>query len=86
VTLQVDPPHALLRVEDDGRGVRHRKAGSFGLEVMKERAQRLRATFALRDRDGGGTLVEVVVGSPGGGTVTRGVDVGVAHADDGLAR
>jgi signal transduction histidine kinase len=89
VTLSVDPPAALLRIEDDGRGLGDRRDDSFGLEVMRERAQRLRGTFTVRDRDGGGTLVEVTIGTTEpAGSVTRGagVQVGVLHADDGAAR
>jgi signal transduction histidine kinase len=89
VTLTVDPPEALLRIEDDGRGLGHRKQGSFGLDVMRERAGRLRATFTIHDREGGGTLVEVRLGPPTSGNVTPGHPgghVGVSHADDGAAR
>ena len=40
VTLVVDPPSALLRVEDDGRGLGTGRHDSFGLSIMEERASR----------------------------------------------
>jgi signal transduction histidine kinase len=63
VTCRVDPPVALLRVEDDGRGLGRPRADSFGLEVMRERAARIGARLAVYGRDEGGTAVEVTLGS-----------------------
>jgi signal transduction histidine kinase len=64
VACHVDPPYALLRVEDDGRGLGSRRADSFGLEIMRERAGRIGGRLIVGDRPAGGTFVEVVVGSP----------------------
>jgi len=62
----VDPPSALMRVEDDGRGLAPGRRDSYGLEIMRERVDRLGGTLAIEDRPGGGTRIEVVVGEPRG--------------------
>jgi signal transduction histidine kinase len=62
VSCSVDPPHATLRVEDDGGGLGAPRADSFGLEVMRERAERIGARLSVRNRAGGGTTVEVSLG------------------------
>jgi signal transduction histidine kinase len=62
VSCAVDPPHATLRVEDDGGGLGAPRADSFGLEVMRERAERIGARLSVRNRAGGGTTVEVSLG------------------------
>lgn len=63
VTLDVQAPWALLRVEDDGRGVSttQPRDDSYGLEIMRERAARLRANLRVANRDPVGTVVEVTV-------------------------
>ncbi len=63
VTCRVDPPRALLCVEDDGAGVRGRRDDSFGMDIMRERARRIGANLSISDREVGGTVVEVTVGS-----------------------
>jgi signal transduction histidine kinase len=63
VSLSVDPPDAVLRVEDDGRGLGRARIDSYGLQIMRERAKRLRTTVQVRPREPRGTLVEVVLGS-----------------------
>jgi signal transduction histidine kinase len=63
VTCRVDPPRAFLRVADDGRGLGAARADSYGMEIMRERSTRLGATFTVRNRVGGGTVVEVTLGS-----------------------
>jgi signal transduction histidine kinase len=66
VTCRVDPPRAFLRVADDGKGLGSARPDSFGLEIMRERTARLGAAFTVRNRVGGGTVVEVTVGAPAG--------------------
>jgi len=66
VTCRVDPPRAFLRIADDGKGLGSARPDSFGLEIMRERTARLGATFTVRNRVGGGTVVEVTVGTPNG--------------------
>jgi signal transduction histidine kinase len=62
VSLTVDPPGALLRVEDDGRGLGQARADSYGIQIMRERAKRLRTTVDVVPRDPRGTVVEVRLG------------------------
>jgi signal transduction histidine kinase len=63
VTCSVNPPTALLRVEDDGQGLGRPREDSFGLEVMRERAERVGAHIQVRNREEGGTMVEVTLGA-----------------------
>ncbi len=65
VTCRVHPPQALLRVTDDGNGLGSARIDSYGLAIMRERAGRIGANLAVRDREGGGTMVEAVVGATG---------------------
>ena len=65
VTLHVDPPRALLRVEDDGHGFERSGRRGFGLEIMQERADRLGAALRVAPRSPRGTTVEVEVGGAG---------------------
>ena len=62
VTCYVDPPFAHLRIEDDGRGLGAKRIDSFGLEVMRERADRLGGVLAVGQRDPHGTFVDVRLG------------------------
>ena len=85
VTCRIAPPAALLRVEDDGRGLSPGRLDSYGLEIMRERAARIGATFTVQDREGRGTVVEVVIGGadePGVRTRRE----GEFGAHDGAAR
>jgi len=72
VACHVDPPYAFLRVEDDGRGLGTRRVDSFGIEIMRERANRLGGQLTVGERTAGGTFVEVVVGAPRNGDVDGG--------------
>jgi signal transduction histidine kinase len=62
VTCRIAPPAALLRVEDDGRGLSPGRLDSYGLEIMRERAARIGASFTVLDREERGTVVEVIIG------------------------
>jgi signal transduction histidine kinase len=62
VDCQIDPPRARLRIEDDGEGLRPGRRWSFGMEIMRERAERLRAQLSIEPRQPSGTRVEVVLG------------------------
>ena len=62
VTCRVDPPVAFLRVADDGQGLGSPRGDSFGMEIMRERAERLGAELLIRQRVGGGTVVELTIG------------------------
>ncbi|HET7901895.1 MAG TPA: GAF domain-containing sensor histidine kinase [Candidatus Nanopelagicales bacterium] len=67
VTCRVDPPRAFLRIADDGQGLGAPRNDSYGMEIMRERTARVGASFTVRQRVGGGTVVEVTLG-PGGVT------------------
>jgi signal transduction histidine kinase len=64
VTCRVTPPHAFLRVADDGRGLGSPRIDSYGLDIMRERAGQLGVELTVRKRDEGGTVVEITLGSP----------------------
>jgi signal transduction histidine kinase len=59
VSLEVDPPRALLRIEDDGLGLGDPREDSVGMAIMRERAARLRTTVRIGSRSPSGTFVEV---------------------------
>lgn len=61
VMLRTSPPKATIRVSDDGVGLQPARRDSFGLEIMRERAQRIGGMVEVRARPGGGTVVEVAV-------------------------
>jgi signal transduction histidine kinase len=63
VYCSVEPPSAWLRVEDDGVGLQTGREDSFGIEIMRERAARLRARLDISPREAGGTVVEVALGA-----------------------
>ena len=96
VTVRTAPPSALLRIEDDGLGLGAGRADSYGMDIMRERAIRLGAALRVSGRDGGGTVVEVALGtlSSTAGTGSTGSagappdapDGGGARVHDGAAR
>ena len=63
VTYRVDDDGVMLRIADDGRGIDTRSArqDSFGLTIMRERAEALGGDLIIRAREGGGTVVELVI-------------------------
>ena len=71
ITLAYTADALRLSVTDDGQGFDPErdaaKPGHFGLTGMRERVKRLGGDFALRIEVGKGTMVEVVVPTPGGG-------------------
>jgi signal transduction histidine kinase len=71
ITCRVDPPHALLRIEDDGCGLRTRRDESYGIDIMTERSARIGGTLSITPRPGGGTVVEVVVGHRKSGFISE---------------
>ncbi|TXH43308.1 MAG: sensor histidine kinase [Actinobacteria bacterium] len=62
VTLRTTPPNALVRIADDGVGITDRRSDSYGLDIMRERAQRVGGRLDVRQRVGGGTVVDLNVG------------------------
>jgi signal transduction histidine kinase len=59
VTCRIDPPHVVLRISDDGRGVGPGRQDSFGFEIMAERTARIGGRLSISPRTGGGTVVEL---------------------------
>ena len=62
VTLRTSPPRAFVRIADDGVGLRDKRADSYGLDIMRERATRIGGRLDIRQRVGGGTVVDLTVG------------------------
>jgi signal transduction histidine kinase len=65
VDCWTDPPRAGLVVRDDGTGMTGARTDSFGIAIMRERAQRIDATLDIRSDSsadpGRGTVVQVTV-------------------------
>jgi signal transduction histidine kinase len=68
VDCWTDPPRAGLVIRDDGAGISGRGDDSFGISIMRERAERIDATLEIdgssTDR-GHGTVVKVIVANTG---------------------
>lgn len=66
VDCVIRPPAATISVVDDGRGLGHARSDSFGIKVMKERAERISATLDITSdtspQSTSGTRVTVTVG------------------------
>lgn len=62
VVCQVYPPAALISVADDGRGLQAARDDSYGLKIMRERAELISARLDLSESPGGGLTVTVQVG------------------------
>jgi signal transduction histidine kinase len=62
-----DPPRARLVVRDDGTGINGRRDDSYGISIMRERAQRIDASLEIVSGTGAdeprGTAVQVTVAS-----------------------
>jgi signal transduction histidine kinase len=63
VTFASSGEGAVLSIADDGVGMARPRAGSFGLDIMRERAASIGATFTIGERRDGGTVVEVLTPS-----------------------
>jgi signal transduction histidine kinase len=65
VDCWTDPPRASLIVRDDGAGIKGRRNDSYGISIMRERAERIDATLLITSDStavhGRGTVVEVRV-------------------------
>ena len=61
VTLTVDPPHGTLTVTDDGHGLAPARQDSYGMKIMRERAERAGADLTIASRPEGGTIVDLTL-------------------------
>lgn len=67
VDCRIRPPLGTITVRDDGNGLGQARADSFGIKVMRERAERINASLDISSgadsNDGSGTRVTVTVGA-----------------------
>lgn len=66
VRLSTKEGAVSLRVEDDGLGFPETRKGHYGLDTMRERAERIGAQLKIDQRSGGGTVVAALFSSPSG--------------------
>ncbi|HCK79426.1 MAG TPA: hypothetical protein DHW34_05365 [Actinobacteria bacterium] len=59
VNSRIQPPAFELLAEDDGRGLQEGRADSYGLKIMRERAERIGGDLTVQARAAGGTTVRV---------------------------
>jgi signal transduction histidine kinase len=82
LSVEVDPPRAVVTVKDDGHGLGRRRPESMGITGMKERARRIGAGLSVHNRTDGvrGTTVEVLI-DPENPATRMGVSGGVATVE-----
>jgi signal transduction histidine kinase len=61
VTFSADPPQATLSITDDGSGLGEAREDSFGMKIMKERADRIGADLAVVSEPDRGTSVALTL-------------------------
>jgi len=61
IIRQQNNSQLLIRIEDNGRGIQatEKRHDCFGLNIMRERAEKISATFTISARDGGGTRIDL---------------------------
>lgn len=62
VECQVYAPRARISVCDNGRGLQKGRADSYGMKIMRERAQLIKAALSVSQNDDGGLTVTVQIG------------------------
>lgn len=76
VDCRIRPPYGRISVADDGRGLGKARADSYGLGIMRERADRVSARIEIKanTKSNGlqGTRVTVTVGDVAAGELTTG--------------
>jgi signal transduction histidine kinase len=63
VTFSADPPQATLSITDDGTGLGEPRDDSYGMKIMKERAERIGADLAVVSEPRRGTSVALTLTS-----------------------
>ena len=81
VTLVSDGEHLRLVVEDDGTGIASPRAGHYGLQGMRERAEQIEAVLEIDVRPTGGLVVTLQ-----SRTATTSSTEGDSHGHHHLAR
>jgi signal transduction histidine kinase len=61
VTFSADPPQATLSITDDGAGLGEAREDSFGMKIMRERAERIGADLAVVSECDKGTSVALTL-------------------------
>lgn len=61
VHVETGPSHWSLTVEDRGQGISETRKLGIGLVAMRERAELLGGNLTIQNRDGGGTIIHLVV-------------------------
>jgi signal transduction histidine kinase len=61
VTFSADPPQATLSITDDGDGLGEPRDDSYGMQIMKERADRIGADLAVVSEPRRGTSVALTL-------------------------
>jgi nitrate/nitrite-specific signal transduction histidine kinase len=66
VDCRIHPPYAAITVRDDGSGMGAGRTDSYGLKIMRERADRINASLDIQGHENNGapsgTTVAVTVG------------------------
>ena len=62
VECQVYAPRARISVCDNGRGLQQGRTDSYGMKIMRERAQLIKADLTVSENDTGGLTVTVQIG------------------------
>jgi signal transduction histidine kinase len=66
VDCRIHPPYAAITVRDDGSGLGAGRTDSYGLKIMRERADRINASLDIKGHESNGvpagTTVAVIVG------------------------
>ncbi len=60
VHCRIRPPHALIKVRDDGKGLGDGRSDSYGMRIMRERARRIQADLHVdtaREEPSGTTVL-----------------------------
>ncbi|MBA2464937.1 MAG: ATPase [Nocardioidaceae bacterium] len=67
VDCSIHPPYARIIISDDGQGLGRPRSDSYGLKIMRERAERINADLEVSTRpvtdEGSGTVVTITVGA-----------------------
>jgi signal transduction histidine kinase len=73
VDCRIHPPYAAITVSDDGSGLGTGRNDSYGLKIMRERADRINASLDIRGHESNGVPAGTTVAVTVGGTPPEGV-------------